>query len=68
MQGLNLKRILGTGPYCTSAPVSPLCHVLDGCNTIVIFKEKNLGETCRAKKLVILDKPLEFKISQVELN
>ena len=36
------------------------------CSSI---KEKNLGESCHAKrKLVILDKPLKFKISQVEPN
>ena len=31
-------------------------------------KEKNLGESCRAKKLVILNKPLKFKLSKVEPN
>ena len=40
MQGLNLKRILGTGPYCTSAPVSPLCHILDGRSTTFICKKR----------------------------
>ena len=38
MQGLNLKRILGTGPYCTSMPVSPLCRILDGRSTTFIYK------------------------------
>ena len=43
MQGLNLKRILLTGPYCTFAPVSPLCCILDGCSTLFICKREGLS-------------------------
>ena len=42
-QGLNLKRILETGPYCTSAPVSPLCRILHGCSTVFICKREELS-------------------------
>ena len=43
MQGLNLKRILGTGPCCTSAPVTPLCRILDGRSTVFICKREELS-------------------------
>ena len=43
MQGLNLKRILATGPYCTSAPMSPLCCILYGCSTLFICKGEELS-------------------------
>ena len=41
-QGLNLEGILGAGPYCTSAPVSPLCRIQDGCSTMIIRKREEL--------------------------
>ena len=42
MQGLNLKRILGAGPCCMSAPVSPLCRILDGCSTMIVCKREEV--------------------------
>ena len=43
MQGLNLKRNLWADPYCTSALVSPLCRILDGCSTVFICKREELS-------------------------
>ena len=40
MQGINLKRILATGPYCTSAPVSPLCRYPGRVCTLFVWKKK----------------------------
>ena len=56
MQGLNLKRILGTGPYCTSAPVSPLCHILDGCARYSSVKREELSlKGNRAKNVLKIE-------------
>ena len=58
MQGLNLKRILAmgplaTGPCYTSPPVSPLCYILDGCNTLFICKREELSlKSNRVKKCI----------------
>ena len=43
-QGLNLKRILETGPCCTSAPVSPLCRILDGRSMMFVCEREELSK------------------------
>ena len=40
-QGLNLKRNLSAGPYCTSAPFSPLWCVLVVGSVMAILKKEN---------------------------
>ena len=39
-----------------------------GVAQLLSVKDKNLGESCRAKKLVISNKPLKFNLNMVKPN
>ena len=51
-----------------SAPVSPLCRVLEGCSTIVIFKREKTQVKSTCGKLVIFNRLLKFNLSKVKPN
>ena len=53
MLGLNLKRILETGPCCTSAPVSPLCRILDGRSTMFVCEREELSKKISVREIYI---------------
>ena len=53
MQGVNVKRILGTGPCCTSAPVSPLCRILDGRSMMFVCEREELSKKISVREIYI---------------